>query len=119
KYEEAMRQGAAGALIIHETGPAGYPWDVVSGTWTGPQFDLAAPDDNMGRLQVEGWLTREAAGELFERAGHELEPLQRAARSPDFEAVPLGLTVSIRLENELRRSTSSNVLALLPGRERP
>lgn len=119
KYEEAMRQGAAGALIIHETGPAGYPWEVVSGGWTGPQFDLVAADDNMGRIPVEGWITEGAAADLLGRAGHELAGLKQAALSRDFRPVSLGLTASIQLENELRRSTSSNVLALLPGRDRP
>lgn len=119
KYEEAMRQGAAAALIVHETGPAGYPWDVVTGSWTGPQFDLAAADDNMGRIQVEGWLTEAAAGALLARAGHDLAALKQAALTPDFRPLPLGLAASIRLENELRRSTSDNVAALLPGRERP
>jgi hypothetical protein len=57
KYEEAARQGAAGALVIHETGPAGYPWDVVRGSWSGAQFDLVAEDANLSRVAVEGWLT--------------------------------------------------------------
>ncbi len=119
KYEEAARQGAAGALVIHETGPAGYPWDVVRGSWSGAQFDLVAEDANLSRVAVEGWLTEETASAILEAAGHDLGSLQTAAASPDFEPVPLGLTASIGLENEIERITSRNVLALLPGSERP
>jgi len=66
KYEEAARQGAAGALIIHDTGPAGYPWDVVESSWTGPQFALVAADDNMGRVAVEGWISNQTARAVLE-----------------------------------------------------
>jgi len=119
KFEEAARQGAAGALIIHETGPAGYPWEVVTGSWTGPQFDLVAEDNNMSRLQVEGWLTTEAARTVLAEAGEELEELRVRALSGDFRPLPLGTELSLRLQNEIRRSTSNNVVARLAGRERP
>ena len=117
KYEEAARQGAAGALIIHQRDPAGYGWDTVRNSWTGPQFDLVRQDDNMSRVAVEGWLTLEAARTLLERAGQDLEALQQQALSQDFKAVGLGLSASLSLSNNLRRSNSNNVLAVLPGSE--
>ncbi len=119
KYEEAARQGAEAALIVHETAPAGYPWEVVSGSWSGPQLDLVADDANLSRVKAEGWVTRESAERLFRMAGLEYDSLKRAAASRDFEATPMGVTASLRIENEIRRSNSRNVLARLPGRERP
>ncbi|MEE8583843.1 MAG: M28 family metallopeptidase [Acidobacteriota bacterium] len=111
--DESLFNGRA--MIIHERDPAGYGWDTVRNSWTGPQFDLVRQDDNMSRLAVEGWLTLEAARRLLERAGHDLDALQQQALSKDFEAVPLGLSASLSLTNNLRRSNSNNVLAVLPG----
>ena len=119
KYEEAARQGASGALIIHETGPAGYPWDVVGSSWTGPQFGLAAADDNMSRVLLEGWITGGVAEDLFRAAGLDLAELSASAVRPDFAAVPLESTVSVAFENQVSRSTSKNVVGVLRGRERP
>ncbi|MDX1442215.1 MAG: M28 family metallopeptidase [Gammaproteobacteria bacterium] len=119
KFEEAARQGAAGAIVIHETGPAGYPWEVVSGSWTGPQFDLVAEDRNMGRAAIEGWISTDAANALFEAAGQDFEALKAAALTADFEPVPLGTSASISLENSIRESVSRNVIAAIPGTTRP
>ncbi|WP_419162532.1 M28 family metallopeptidase [Candidatus Palauibacter sp.] len=119
KFEEAGRQGAAGALIIHEPGPAGYPWEVVAGSWSGPQFALVAEDANLSRPAAEGWLTLEAAAALFERAGLSLETLSAEAASEDFGAVSLGLTANLEILNRIERSTSHNVVGRLTGSERP
>ena len=118
KYEEAARQGAAGVIIIHETEPAGYPWEVVESSWTGPQFDLVAEDNNMSRVAVEGWITHDAAHEIFEQAGMEFDELKAQAATREFQAVPMGLRASTSLTNEVTRSTSRNVLAVLPGTDR-
>jgi Zn-dependent M28 family amino/carboxypeptidase len=118
KFEEAARQGAAGAIIIHETEPAGYPWDVVRNSWTGAQFDLVAEDENLSRCAVEGWFTEEVARDLFRRGGHDFEELKIQAASDEFRPVPLNMGVSVTITNTIRRSTSRNVLALLPGRKR-
>ena len=115
KYEEAARQGAAAALIVHETGPAGYGWVTVANSWSGPQFDLVRPDDNMSRIKVEGWIHIDAAPGIFEMAGLDYEELKAAAAQPGFEPVPMGLTASVAISNTIDRSTSNNVLALLPG----
>ncbi|UCF21592.1 MAG: M28 family peptidase [Gemmatimonadota bacterium] len=119
KYEEAARQGAAAAFIVHQTEPAAYGWDVVEGSWTGPQFDMVREDNNMSRVQIEGWLSEETARDLFERAGQDLEALKAQALTRDFEPVDLGLTVSMSLTNTIARSESNNVVALLPGSDRP
>ena len=118
KYEEAARQGAAGALVVHETGPAGYGWVTVANSWSGPQFDLVREDDNMSRVAVEGWLHLDAANEVFAMAGLDYEELKAAAASPDFEAVPMGVNASVAIQNTIERSTSNNVLALLEGSDR-
>ena len=118
KYEEAARQGAAGVIIIHEAEPAGYPWEVVESSWTGPQFDLVAEDNNMSRVVVEGWITHDAAHEIFEQAGMDFDELKAQAATREFQAVPMGLRASTSLTNEVTRSTSRNVLAVLPGTDR-
>lgn len=113
KYEKAAELGAAGALIIHTTPSAGYPWTVVVSSWTGTQFELPAKDE--ARLSVKGWITEEAAQRLFALAGLSLEQAIQQARSPSFRPVPLGLSTSLVLTNRLSRIEGANVLGLLPG----
>jgi Zn-dependent M28 family amino/carboxypeptidase len=119
KFEEAARQGAAGALIIHETGPAGYPWEVVTGSWSGAQFDLVSEDNNMSRCAVEGWISIDAARLLFEKAGLDYEQLKEDAAKPNFKALPFGMTAGLTLQNNIEHSDSKNVIAVLPGSQRP
>ncbi len=119
KFEEAGRQGAAGALIIHETDAAGYPWEVVASSWSGPQFGLVAEDANLSRPAVEGWLTLDAAAALFERAGLDLATLGVRAAREDFEAMSLGLAASLEIRNTIEHSTSHNVVGRLAGADRP
>lgn len=113
KYESAARQGAAGAIIIHTTPSAGYPWQVVETSWSGTQFEL--PDEGEDRIQVAGWLTEDASRRLVEMAGHDLDELTEAARSRDFEPVPLGVTTSLELETSIDKVRTANVLGVLPG----
>jgi Zn-dependent M28 family amino/carboxypeptidase len=119
KYEEAARQGAAGALIIHETEPAAYGWNTVEGSWAGPQFSMVAEDNNMSRVVLEGWVQYFVAQQLFEMAGLDLEALKDAALTRDFQPVSMGLAASATIRNTIERSTSHNVFALLPGSQRP
>jgi Zn-dependent M28 family amino/carboxypeptidase len=119
KYEEAARQGAAGALIVHETAPAGYPWEVVNSSWSGPQFDLIRENNNMSRAAAEGWLTLESARGVFRQAGLTYDSLKASAAQRGFAAVPMGITASLTIRNTIERSTSKNVLAVLPGSDRP
>jgi Zn-dependent M28 family amino/carboxypeptidase len=114
KFEMAAKMGAAGALIIHETAPAGYPFTVVQ-VKTGEQFDIARPDRNMSRAAVEGWLSLDAAGRVLSRAGRDFDQLKKAALRRDFRPVPLGLFASMTLRNTVRTIDSRNVVAKLPG----
>jgi Zn-dependent M28 family amino/carboxypeptidase len=116
KYEIASQKGAAAAIIIHETGPAGYPFEVVSGSWGGENFGIQRPDNNMGRVPVEGWITYDKASELYRMAGLDLAALKKAAIQKDFKPVTLpGATASFKIENTLRKIDSHNVVAKLEG----
>ncbi|HEY4647381.1 MAG TPA: M28 family metallopeptidase [Steroidobacteraceae bacterium] len=119
KYEEAARQGAAGALIIHDTEPAAYGWDVVMSSWSGAQLDQVSADGNAGRVAIEGWISGETAEAVFKLAGRDLAALKAAAVKRDFKAVPLHVRASVAVNNAIRRSNSSNVVGLLPGDKRP
>jgi len=120
KYEEAARQGAAAVLLVHETEPASYGWATVENSWSGPQFDLVADDDNMGRVQLEGWISQEMAREIFQAAGLDFDALKEEATTREFQAVPMGgLTASAQIHNTIQRSTSHNFLAKIPGTTRP
>jgi Zn-dependent M28 family amino/carboxypeptidase len=119
KFEEAARQGAAAALIIHDTAGAGYGWDVVKNSWSGAQFDLPAADDPDPRIPLQGWLTGETAQSLFDAAGLKLDELRAAAGKPGFKAVPMQGKFSADLKSAIVNAQSRNVIALLPGTERP
>ncbi len=113
KYEQAAKVGAAGAIILHTTPSAGYPWQVVQTSWTGEQFELPAAEGP--RMQVKGWATEAATRRVLQLAGRDLDALQAAARTRDFRPVPLGVKVSTRFTSEVRRRPTANVLAMLPG----
>ena len=115
KFEEAAAKGAAGALIVHETGPAGYPWAVVEGSNTAEQFSLLTPDKGHSRCAVEGWFTTDIAKKMFSTAGQDFDALHKAALSPDFRPVPLGMRASLTLHNTIRSIDSRNVIARLEG----
>ncbi|MCP3964047.1 MAG: M28 family peptidase [bacterium] len=115
KYEQAARLGAAGAIIIHTTPSAGYPFQVVQTSWTGPQFEIPAGDEP--RIQIGGWVTEEAALRIFELAGQDLAAAREAARTKEFEPVPLGVTTSLALDVELQSRQTANILGVLPGRD--
>ena len=114
KYEMAAQRGAAGALIIHQTEPAGYGFNVVQGK-TGEQFDLVTPDKNMARAAIEGWITLDAAKALLKSAGQDFDALKNKAATRDFKPVPLGVTASMTITNTLRTINSRNVLGRLEG----
>jgi Zn-dependent M28 family amino/carboxypeptidase len=118
KFEEAARQGAAGVLLIHDTAASGYGWNVVASTWTGPQLELAATDDHAGRAAIEGWVSNDAGRALFAEAGLDFDGLRAAAARPGFQAVAMGLKVDAQVHNSIRRLTSANLIAVLPGAQR-
>ena len=115
KHEIAADKGAAGSFVIHETGPAGYPWEVVGSSPYGESFDLVAADNNMGRAPVEGWMQRAAAEQLFEMGGLDFEDLKARAAERSFEPVPLGVRGHTQVRNMLRTIDSQNFVAKLEG----
>jgi Zn-dependent M28 family amino/carboxypeptidase len=115
KFEEAARQGAAGALIVHETDMAGYGWEVVRGSWSGEQFDMVKPDKGASTVPLQGWITRDVAVELFKSAGQDFEELKKRALQPDFKAVSLGVRASVDIKNAMRTTDSKNVIGVLEG----
>jgi len=120
KYEEAARQGAAAVLIVHETKPASYGWDVVSGSWTGEQFDLVRPDKGASRAAIEGWLHVDTAKRVFKAAGLDLEDMKNKAKTKDFGAIPMGdLKLSASLNQAVKTTTSRNVAGGVIGSEQP
>jgi len=115
KYEIASERGAAAAIIVHQTEPAGYPYDVVRGSWGQENFDIRTPDGNAGRVPVEAWITEEKARELFAAGGRDFDALKRAAARRDFRPVALDASASFRVRNTTREVASRNVIAKLEG----
>ena len=114
KYEIGATKGAAGVLIVHETGPAGYPFSVVQAK-TEEQFDLVTPDKNMSRAAIEGWITLDQTQKLFKLAGQDFDALKKTAGTREFKPVPLGVTASMTIHNSLRTIESQNVMAKIDG----
>ncbi|HWD86706.1 MAG TPA: M28 family metallopeptidase [Mucilaginibacter sp.] len=114
KYEEAARQGAAGVLIVHQTEPASYPWHVVSSSNSGARLYLQQANKHMDRCKVEGWITEDAAKKLFAQTGITGD-FRALARKRDFKAIPLNQNVSVTIHNQLKYSTSHNVIGVLKG----
>ena len=115
KYEIATAKGAAAAVIVHETGPAGYPYAVVVGSNSRENFDLQRDDQNRGRVAVEGWMALEQGRRLFAACGQSFEALKASAARRDFVPVVLGATASIDIHNELRTVVSQNVVGAVRG----
>jgi Zn-dependent M28 family amino/carboxypeptidase len=113
KYESAARQGAAGAIIIHTTPSAGYPFTVVQTSWTGEAFELR--ETGSERMAMKGWLTEEASSKLVAHAGFQLKDLLQQAESREFKPVPLGVSLTTSIQCEVREKETANVLAVLPG----
>jgi len=118
KIEEAERQGAAGVLLVHDEGATGYGWSAVRNTWTGAQLDLVTVDNGSGHAAIEGWIQMDAARALFSSGGLDFGASAAAAAHAGFKALPTGLWVDAMLHNSVRRFTSSNVVAVLPGGSR-
>jgi Zn-dependent M28 family amino/carboxypeptidase len=117
KYEIASEKGATAAILVHETGPAGYPFEVVRGSWSRENFDIAPTQSGPtpGRVAVEGWISFEKAGELFQTAGQDFAALKQAAARSDFRPVPLKSNARFEISNSLREVKSHNVVARIEG----
>ena len=119
KYEEAARQGAAAAIIIHDTEPAAYGFGVVVSSWAKPVLNLDAANDHVDQSPAIGWMTGDGAMRLMASAGQDLSALKLAAKTRGFKAVPLGLKLNLTLSNTIRRQMSHNIIGILPGTTRP
>lgn len=115
KYEVASERGAAACIIVHETGPAGYPYEVLKRGYGQEYFDVKPSDGNAGRVAVEAWMTVDRARRLFADCGKDYDALKRAAARRDFAPVPLGATASFDVKLAMRDVASRNVIAKLPG----
>lgn len=119
KFEEAGRQGAAGAIIIHETAPASYPWAVIQSSTGSARWDIVREDRGANRAGFEGWMNNEVAMESFRRANLDFAELKQRAQRRGFRAVRMNLTGSLRLETSIEQRTTHNVIGVLPGTQRP
>jgi Zn-dependent M28 family amino/carboxypeptidase len=119
KFEEAARQGAAAAFIVHEDAGAGYPWGVVESGWAGPQASLPASEDPAPRLKTAGWFTEAAAIKLFASAGADFAALKKSADLRGFKPSVLDAKLSVAYKSTVETTTSENVVGVLPGSERP
>ena len=120
KYEEAARQGATAAIIIHETEPASYGWDVVQSSWTGEQADLVRANNGADRALLEGWVQLNHATELFKAAGLDIDAMRTAANKRGFKPVPMtGLKASATINQTVEKRTSRNVIGTVRGASAP
>ncbi len=114
KYEIASDKGAAAAIIVHEEGPAGYPYEVVIGSWGRENLDVKT-EGPTNRIAAEAWMTLDKTKELFRNAGLDFDSLKKAATSKDFKPVPLNAKATFRVRNQVREIQSRNVVAKLEG----
>ena len=112
KYEEAARQGAAGLIIIHDTEPASYGWNVIESGWSGARLVI---ESDLPLLEVESWISGESAAKMFDASTMQGEDYKAVSRTKAFKPIPLGLTVTVGIENEIKKDVSKNVVALKPG----
>ena len=119
KYEVAAEKGAAAAVIVHETGPAGYPFTVVNGRWGREEFDIKAPDNHAGAVAVQAWITEPKAREVFAAAGLDFDALHQAAATKEFRPVALKGSAEFTIRNRIREVNSRNVVAKLTGTKHP
>lgn len=117
KYEEASRQGAKAAIIVHETAPASYGWSVVANSWSGPQYGLVTENGNADRVAMEGWISLEAANSVFSEAGMDFNKQKALAQQGPYSKA-LALNASIDISNAIKKSVSNNFIATLPGSEK-
>ncbi|MFL6689122.1 MAG: M28 family peptidase [Alphaproteobacteria bacterium] len=120
KYEEAARQGAAAAIIVHETKPAAYGWEVVRNSNSGNKSWLDAADGNASMVPIQGWITLDTARDLFHRAGLDYDQLKAAANKPGFKALPMaGETLTAHARSTISKMMTRNVVGVVRGRVRP
>jgi Zn-dependent M28 family amino/carboxypeptidase len=112
KYEEAARQGAAGVLIIHDTEPASYGWNVIESSWTGARLVI---ESSLPLLAVESWISGESATKMFDASAMKGQDYKTMAHAKSFQPIPLALNVSVGIKNKIKKDVSKNVVAMIPG----
>jgi Zn-dependent M28 family amino/carboxypeptidase len=115
KYEEAARQGAAGLIIIHDTEPASYGWNVIESGWSGARLTI---ESGLPLLNVESWISGESAKKMFDVSTMKGQDYKTLSRNKDFKPILLGLNVSVDIKNKIKKDVSKNVVALIPGTDR-
>src|SRR5438046_922043 len=115
KYEIAAQKGAAAAIIIHETEPAAYPWQVVRSSWGKENFELDNPNKNMDAVSARSWITLEVAKKLFAESGQDFDSLKKSAIAKNFRPVTLNAKVNIDIKQALRSFKSHNVVGKFEG----
>ena len=115
KYEIAAKKGAAAAIIIHETEPAAYPWQVVRSSWSKENFELDNPNKNMDAVSARSWITLDVAKKLFTDSGQDFDALKKSATAKNFRPVVLNGKANIDVKQEVRAFKSHNVIGKLEG----
>jgi Zn-dependent M28 family amino/carboxypeptidase len=115
KYEEAARQGADGLIIIHDTEPASYGWNVIESGWSGARLII---ESDLPLLNVESWISGESAEKMFDASAMKGQDFKTMSRNKSFKPIPLDLNVSVAIKNKIKRDVSKNVVALIPGTDR-
>jgi len=115
KYEEAARQGAAGLIIIHDTEPASYGWNVIESGWTGARLVIAS---DVPLLNVESWVSGESAQKILDASAMKGQDYKAISRDKNFNPIPLDLQVSVSIQNKIKKDVSKNVVAMIPGTDR-
>ena len=119
KYEEAARRGAAGVLVIHETGPASYGWNTVKNSNTNTMFDIVRQNAAAVHTPFESWIQLPLAEQIFAASGLNFAQAKEAAKHRNFQPIPLKATLSANLQAQVATITSHNVVGLLPGKKYP
>ena len=115
KYEIAAKKGAAAAIIVHESEPAAYPWQVVRSSWAKENFELDNPNKNMDAVEARSWITRDVAKKLFADCGQDFDALKKSAVTKGFRPVTLKATATIEIKQQIRSFKSHNVIGKLEG----
>jgi len=115
KYEIAAKKGAAAAIIIHETEPAAYPWQVVRSSWSKENFELDNPNKNMDAVSARSWITLDVAKKLIADSGQDFDALKKAAITKEFRPVMLNAKANIEIKQQIHSFKSHNVIGKLEG----
>jgi Zn-dependent M28 family amino/carboxypeptidase len=115
KYEIAAQKGAAAAVIIHETGPAAYPYSVVDTSWAKENYEIDAPNKNMDAVEVRSWITLDVAKKLLADCGQDFDGLKKSATTKEFRPVALDAKANMDIKQQLHSFKSRNVIGKLDG----